>query len=536
MMDADGTPDDENPSEEEGPSRALSATLPAIFANHLAGGYKDIDSMPCQYTSVKNTLRSHEKILNQARVDNLYNGLVSHHNIVQLASLLSDLSAHTHDKTGQYSVDQLAFKGLSPGTTTGGNVTVEMRLEAMLKVARRGQEYAAGNINVEAIVKLKLMLSYLTLYLTLDYGIAPSMRANEGMLVSARSIDSRKLAELQTHLVHQGRHLKLGTLKDNVRYGKVLWNVVTMLGILGIPMLAISGPAVTQLCKENGTNSNHFEVLGSRLSSNTTWMCLCQAWAPIAIETIFTNSPRMYSTNQLFRLLLAQPLPPSSIYRLSSYYLVCSRKTPPVREIGISTPQVTLTHKAAASIFGHMGMDLPVQLFPQNNYRNAATRRVRLVDWLLAQDGEEVLVMEEDEAKQGAARKVTSIALKAFGTLLEPDKIGKELVGFLGAIWNTRALPGWGMISPQDARSLLLGEHGGDPDLAIKVILGGRRYQVEYENIIVPVMVNGVTLPLHVSLKERCATLYQTYDTRAPTEASQAKMRVTLLPYLVDIK
>jgi len=88
-----------------------------------------------------------------------------------------------------------------------------------------------------------------------------------------------------------------------------------------------------------------------------------------------------------------------------------------------------------------MGMDLPEQLFPQNNYRNGATRRVLLVDWLLAQDGEEVLVMEEDEAKQGAARKVTSIALKAFGTLLEPDKIGEELVGFLGAIWNTRELP-----------------------------------------------------------------------------------------------
>lgn len=154
---------------------------------------------------------------------------------------------------------------------------MEIGLEVILNIARRGQEYAAGNMNAEAIVKLKLMLTYLTLYLTQDYGIVPAMRAKEGILVSDWSINSRRLAELQGQLAQQGKHLKLGTLKDNVRYRKVLGNMIKMLGILGLPILAISGPAVTTLCKEDGSNSNYWEVLGSSLSLNRTWICLCQS-------------------------------------------------------------------------------------------------------------------------------------------------------------------------------------------------------------------------------------------------------------------
>lgn len=535
MPDACGTPADKTAeSNESSPPPVLSSTLPTIHANHLAGRYQTIESMPCHYTSTTNAARSRAKVSSASRVENLYNGLVSHRNMVQLASLLAELSAHKPDNASQYSVHELAFKGISAGMTTGGIVTVDIRLEAMLDVARRSQEYAAGNMNAEAIVKLKLMLSYLTLYLTMEHGILPWMRADHGVFVSDRTLDSGKLQVLQSRLAQQGKNLKLGTLKDNVRYGKVLWNVVSMLGVLGLPMLAICGPAVTTLCKENGMTSNHMEVLGSRLACNTTWMCLCQAWAAIAIEGIFTNSARVYSTNQLLRLLLTQPLPAGSIYRLSSYYLSCSSKTPPVRDIALRTPQVTLTHQEAANVLNNMGLELEVHLFPQNNYRNMTMRSVKLVDWLLAQDGEEELVMAEDDAKP-AAKRITSIALKEFGTLLPPEQIGHELVGFLGALWNSRALPGWGMISPLESQGLMLGEYGGDPKVALTVLLGGRRYGIKYENVIVPVMVNGVTLPLHISLIERCATLYQTYDTRAPTPASEEKMRVSQASSLVVI-
>ena len=74
-----------------------------------------------------------------------------------------------------------------------------------------------------------------------------------------------------------GESLKLGTLKKNVPYGKMLWSVVSLLDVLVVPILAISRVAVTTLCRENGTTSNHMEIFGSHLSLNATWMCLCQA-------------------------------------------------------------------------------------------------------------------------------------------------------------------------------------------------------------------------------------------------------------------
>jgi len=108
--------------------------------------------------------------------------------------------------------------------TTGGMVTVDIGLEAMpvLDVARRTKEYAAGNMNVEAIVKLKLMLSYVTLYLTMRYGCLPWMRAHEGIFVSNQVLDSCKLEVFQTRFADKGAYLKLDINKDNKRYENVL--------------------------------------------------------------------------------------------------------------------------------------------------------------------------------------------------------------------------------------------------------------------------------------------------------------------------
>jgi len=514
------------------PNPTVRAALPSLSTNHIAGRYRAIECLLCQYNSSENIFRSKEKISNkgQVQVDTYYKSMVTHSNIAKLASLLHELSTHVADKAGLYSLDQLALKQQlrdeGQGTGEESDMTEQSRLEAMLLVARRGQEYAAGNTNSEAIVKLKLMLSYLMLHLTLEHGVVPNMRASEGILATRNSIEGRKLAVFQRLLEEQGRNLKLGTLKDNVRFGKVLWNIVSTIGVLGLPMLAICGPAVTTLCRDNGLTTRHFEILGSRLTSNATWMCLCQAWAPIAIEVIFTNSARAYTGNDLFRLLFSQPLPQPSIYRLSHHYLMANKVTPPVRGIATRSVRATLNHRAAAEALDDMGITL--RLFPQDNYRNRATKRVELVSWLLEQDGEEELVMGRDDAKP-VPKRATTIALKEFATLLPPERISNDLVGFLGALWNARALPGWAMISPVDAPGLLLGNHGGDPVLAITILLGGGRFNVAYEDIIVPVMVNGITLPLHVSLKERCATLYQTFDTRAPTAASEEKMRVSHL-------
>jgi len=51
-------------------------------------------------------------------------------------------------------------------------------------------------MNAEAIVKLKLILSYLTLYLTLEYRILAGMHAHERIFISNQGLDSRRLEVL----------------------------------------------------------------------------------------------------------------------------------------------------------------------------------------------------------------------------------------------------------------------------------------------------------------------------------------------------
>ena len=77
------------------------------------------------------------------------------------------------------------------------------------------------------------------------------------------------------------------------------------------------------------------------------------------------------------------------------------------------------------------------------------------------------------------------------------------------------------MISPLESQGLLVEQYERDSEAAVKMLLGDCRYEMEYENVIVPVIVNGVILPLHVLFIERCAMLYQIYDMHTPTTASE---------------
>lgn len=382
------------------------------------------------------------------------------------------------------------------------------------------------------MVKLKLMLSYLTLYLTLEHGVVPALRALHP-LATPRAIDGCKLEQLKASLILQNLTISIPTLKEQIRYGKVLWEVVNNLGVLGLPMLAIGGPGVTSLCRQNGPSTNHLSVLGSRLSSHQTWMALCQAWSPIAIELIFTKSSRMYTQHHLLAILLGQPHPADSIYGLSKYYLEDVQNVPPIRGIGSQVDPPSLNHRQARDIFRNMGIELP--LFPQNIYPNPSTHRVALVAWLLEQDEDEELVISQDPAKD-PMKKLTTIGLKAFSTLLAPQLITDELVGFLSTIWNGRALPGFGLVTSIQGQAVLAGELGGDPVQSLTIAVGGRRYDLDYENIILPVMMDGRPIPLHISLQQRSATLYKVEDTELHTESYQNQITVGLLPCVFMFK
>lgn len=473
-----------------------------LNTNYRSGQYDAIESFACKYTSIDNPTRINQVVTNQAIIDSLYDCLIDHSHIVQLSKFLAELSEHKPEAvSAQSTIDELVVKPFAAGGSEMERI--EGAMERMILVSSKAGHYAATNENGPALVKLKLMLSYIMLHLTLEQGIRRHMIAQDE-LIPEKTIDGKKLGVLQKRLADNGVVISAGKLREYVRYGKTLLDMITKLGIIALPMMAIGGPAITTLCKKNGPTTKHFPVLGSRLSTNVSWMAICKTWSSIFIEIVFTNSQQKYSKEELFNSLIAELLGRFTTASLHKHYLHGANRIPPIRYINRHPAIVAPALEPAANLFTLLGITIP--LFPEDKYPNTAIRNIKLVRWLLKQNDNAKLTLQTDPYHDG--ERIISVPVATFRELLDPGVISNKLVGFLGAMWNQQALPGWAMISPKESRKVLHAELGGDPLMAITIALGGRRYNMPYENVLLPIMFDNLLFPLHVSMREKVATFY----------------------------
>ncbi|KAG0127037.1 hypothetical protein HOY82DRAFT_542192 [Tuber indicum] len=342
--------------------------------------------------------------------------------------------------------------------------------------------------------QLKLFLAYTMFYLTLEYGIVPYLK-EQNPTQGIKAIHGAKWAWFHSLLNEINQvEIKASTLYDYVRYGKVLWTMVSSMGIVVLPMLAIATPSVTLLAGTHGLQSKHIPIVGIRLASNLTWMSICQAWSPIAVETIFGHTSGVYTTRELFHFLIAQPLRTAVLRELHTEYLQISEKVPSIRHLGRQITPPTLTIQSAHGLLGELDVD--INIFANDHYPNGG------------------------KSGQVGGPYVTS-GSDAFTSLLLPGHVNDELVGFLSALWNGRALPGWALMSPQCTTKLLDGRFGHNLVPAIGATLEGTRFGVHYENIILPMITNRAIIPLAISLLDRTLTLFPTDDTSTTMELAE---------------
>lgn len=278
-----------------------------------------------------------EKVTNENVIDSLHTSLIDYSNIVLLAKFLAELSERKPEGLEQFTIDQLVVKLFA--ATGSRRECIARAIEEMIMVSGRAGHYAATNENGPALAKLKLMLSYIILHLTLEKCIRRDMQA-QVQLLPPQTIDGKKLKTLREQLASDGIIITGGRLREYVHYGKILWEMVSLLGIIALPMIAVGGPAITTLCKKNGSTTNHFPVLASRLSTNLAWMALCKTWSPIIMEILFTNTFRSFTTQKLLNALIAQPIGPYTAGCLYQVYLHITNWVPSIhfmdRQLAIS--------------------------------------------------------------------------------------------------------------------------------------------------------------------------------------------------------
>lgn len=496
------------------------------------GNYQNITAISCIYCPLQNSQFQHLEITRAANAIQFYNSLIQSSNIARLGKLLAYLSDPTlvADDTSNFSLSQLTLKPLA---NSGHNmVSVEIRLANMMRVCNLAHKYIRGSSFDAELARLKLLVAYTMQYITLEYGILP-MILEQNPRRRRRWADGQKLQVFCDQLNSlEGIEVDIVSLTEQVRYGKVYWEMAQQMGIIILPMLAVVGPGVTQIARDHTLTSLHIETVASRLSANTTWMSMCCSWGPVAVEVIFSTASRKYTAEKLLILLVAEPLCAAIRRGLFEKYLDTSKGIPPRRTIGIPLVYSTLNSLSASSVLSQFGLNF--QIFATDKYPNPGKHQIDLVAWLLAQREDLPIKLGSDPDLSG--QKLATIPLSQFATLLPGDNISDNLVTFIAICWNQKALPGWAMLGPCETNYLLGLQLDTSLLTTITQVLGGTRFNLPYENIILSVTIHEFIFPVLLCFLDSTITVYKTCVTPNFTLEPETLVEVSTHLYKLNKK
>jgi len=205
--------------------------------------------------------------------------------------------------------------------------------------------------------KLKRILAYVNLYLTVEFGIVPypSQRNPEW---TKKRVDAVKLAQTKGMVwEHENVEITVTTLQQYVRYGKMFWELTKACGMLTLVVLAVASTGATVIARENGLDSRHIPNLGCRLRNFLPWITACQALGPVVVEVLFTSSTRVYSMPECLSLIVSNPLLPAKyLGLLHREYLWRQKVLPPISAIGHHFNRPTLGLVDAAHSLAPFGI------------------------------------------------------------------------------------------------------------------------------------------------------------------------------------
>src|SRR5205807_8161245 len=230
--------------------------LEVLRDHYQQGKYKAIEAVPCNYKPSTNPrLEAASKDLKWIRdIDQLQHSVAEPIHLTNLAKLLAHLSQHRLGASNDYTLQGLVLQSNIPaGTPAVPNATMDRRLESMVACSARASAYLTSRAEDAGVATLKLMLSYIMLHITLEVAIVRRLRLQHPDY-SQTQIDGEKYQVLCDEINHiNGTNIGDQTMKDRVRYGKVLWTIADHAGVAILPLLAIAGPGITVI-------SRHFNL------------------------------------------------------------------------------------------------------------------------------------------------------------------------------------------------------------------------------------------------------------------------------------
>ena len=139
------------------------------------------------------------------------------------------------------------------------------------------------------VLGLKALMSYITLYLTLEYAIVPRLKRHMPT-AGPRAINAVKYRYFNNILAgrpHNEAQEPPRSFAPNISYGKKFWYFVEQLGVAALLMLAVNETGLTVIARSMGESGEGAKWLMPALSGTLAWWCFAHAIGPATLRTLF---------------------------------------------------------------------------------------------------------------------------------------------------------------------------------------------------------------------------------------------------------
>jgi len=342
--------------------------------------------------------------------------------LIKAVELLSKISSKT--------ITTIDIDTIPSALAVSGNTMFPNLIEA----SGRASAHLKDAERTIAATRLKTIMSYVIIFLTLEHAIVPRLREeNPGRSVAAERY--KHFAEM-LNTFDTSLEMNASIVRSHATYGKCYWEYGQRLGIASLLIFAVSDHGLTKIAKDG---KNGISELATTLSASGNWWAFAHSIGPPAFRTLFGPRDIEYPVPQLLAMIRSEPVTLSTISALNEAY----RNTD--SEVNLRPEETAAGHGQPPLLTASGDMDhragnwqitignevLPVHRHPTAILSDQVFKR-NLGVWLNNTPGDEIV--EDGDGK--------STPFEAFKTLLPPGNISKELVNFFSRLYNGRRIPG----------------------------------------------------------------------------------------------
>jgi hypothetical protein len=194
-------------------------------------------------------------------------------------------------------------------TAGSDQLTPTNQLPDMIMASRRALRFLHGVPVSHSLLRLKTIICYITMYLTLEHSIVPKLRADNPDW-PPRHVDSEKHRHFYELLKGHGDfNIPMTKVRDNTGFGRTFWRFGQELGVAALLMLAVAEQGLTIIGRACSPRSSNIPNLASALSSSRALWSFVHTIGPPMFRSLFGLRCVSYTVPQHLHYLPTEPMP-----------------------------------------------------------------------------------------------------------------------------------------------------------------------------------------------------------------------------------